>query len=113
MHELAVTENILAIALDQARAAKAIRVVRISLALGEFSGLTDESISLYFDALSENSIAANATLKFRYLPARLACHNCGKLYLASDPSWRCPVCHSQSAELVSGHECYVESIEVE
>lgn len=113
MHEIAVTENILAIALEQARDVKARKIIRINLALGELSGLTDESISLYFDTLSENSIAAQASLSFRYLPAQLACNTCGKLYPACDPSWRCPVCHSQAAELISGHECYVESIEVE
>ncbi len=113
MHEIAVTENILAIALERARAAKASRVICINLTLGEFSGLTDESICFYFDTLSENSIAARAILNFRHVPAQLVCKMCGRIYPASHPAWRCPACRSQAAKLISGRECHVESIEVE
>lgn len=113
MHEIGITENIIAIVLEQAKSARARRITRINVVLGEFSGLTDESISFYFDSLSENSIAANASLNFRHLPVRMACSACGKIYPAGDPLWRCPACRSREAELIGGHECYVESIEVE
>ncbi|MBI2934907.1 MAG: hydrogenase maturation nickel metallochaperone HypA [Chloroflexi bacterium] len=113
MHEIGIIQNILATVLERARAAKASRIVRINLAIGEYSGLTHESISLYFDSFSERSIAARAVLSIRHVPARMVCNACGRIYAASHPSWRCPACRSVAGELISGHECVVEGIEIE
>ena len=62
MHELSVTENIIAIAERHARAAQATRIVSIRLVIGELSSIVDDSIQFYFDHLAANTLAAGATL---------------------------------------------------
>jgi hydrogenase nickel incorporation protein HypA/HybF len=113
MHEIATVQNILDIVLEQAKAARAKRVTHISLALGELSHITDQSISECFAALSENTIASQATLNFRRIPTRLSCKACGNTYSVSKPPWDCPHCHQPASSIVSGDECYVESIIIE
>lgn len=70
MHELALTQSILSIALDEVRRVGGKRVTRISLALSDMPGLTEESVRSCFDLLSKDSIAAGAVLSCRPTPGR-------------------------------------------
>ncbi|MEM5770191.1 MAG: hydrogenase maturation nickel metallochaperone HypA, partial [Bacillota bacterium] len=54
MHEMAVTKNILDIALESAREADNARVMEINLVIGELSSVVDDSVQFYFDALSKD-----------------------------------------------------------
>jgi len=113
MHELSITQNILSIALEKAGEARAARVTRINLALGELSGIASDCVRFYFDFLSKNTIAARADLAFEHRPIELRCHNCRATFSPGKTDWSCPKCHQRKAELVSGRECYIDSIEVE
>ena len=55
MHEFGVTENIVTIALDKAREARASKIGKINLVVGELSGFVPECIKFYFDFLSKDS----------------------------------------------------------
>ncbi|MRR10354.1 hydrogenase maturation nickel metallochaperone HypA, partial [bacterium] len=57
MHELAITESLLTIALDQARAAGAGRIVSIRLKVGELTGYVPEAVETNFRVLSAGTIA--------------------------------------------------------
>jgi len=57
MHELSVTEEILKITLEHARRAKADRVLKVHLVVGDLTGFAGESIQFYFDLLSEGTEA--------------------------------------------------------
>ena len=54
MHELPVTEQIVEIVLDHARKAKAGRVLKINLVIGELSGFVGESIQFYLNLFQRN-----------------------------------------------------------
>ena len=49
MHELAITEEILRIAIEHAERAQAKRVTDINLVVGELSSVVDDSVQFYFD----------------------------------------------------------------
>ncbi len=70
MHELAITQGFLTLALEEAKKAQGRRVTRINLVLGEMSGLKEESVRFCFDLVSKDSIAAGAVLSFGYMPGR-------------------------------------------
>lgn len=112
MHELGITQNILSIALEKAKAVKANRVTKINLTIGELSGIVDECVQFYFNFLSKDTIAAEASLCFRQPPIQLRCRNCTTIFSPNNLDWACPNCREQKVEIVSGRECYVESIEV-
>ncbi len=114
MHELAVTEGILQVALDAARQAGARRICAIDLVIGELSGLVDDSIQFYFDILSRDTAAANAALRFRREPAHVICGDCAGQFAGRPPlAPFCPQCGSFRLRVVGGRELRVESIEVE
>jgi hydrogenase nickel incorporation protein HypA/HybF len=113
MHELSITQSILSIALEQAEAAQANRITKINLVIGELSGIVDECVKFYFDIISKDTIASKANLSFERPPTKLRCRNCDATFSPDNLDWTCPNCREQKIEIVSGRECYVESIEVE
>ena len=113
MHELAVTQNILDIVLSEAKAAQANKVTKISLVIGELSGVVSDCVLFYFDFLKKGNAAEEATIDFRLVPAELRCRDCLTNFNPKDSAWICPNCQNTSLEVISGRECYVESIEVE
>ena len=113
MHELSITQGILSIALEQAEAAQASKIIRINLTIGELSGIVDDCVQFYFELLSRDTIAAEASLAFYQPPTRLRCRNCDTTFSPDDLDWACPNCREQKIEIVSGRECFIDSIEVD
>ena len=113
MHELAITQNMMDIVLEQAEGAGAKEIKRINLVIGEMSGFVEESVQFYFDFISKETIAEGATLYFEMIPATAQCRTCGKRFELKEFDWTCPYCQSNSMEIISGKELFIESIEVE
>ncbi len=113
MHELSITQSILSIALEQAKAAQANKIAKINLTIGELSGIVNEYVEFYFGIISKDTIAAKASLFFHRPPTKLRCRNCATTFSPDNLNWACPNCREQKIEIISGRECYVESIEVE
>ncbi len=113
MHEASITESMLSLALEKAGEAKAVKITRINLVVGELSGVVPECVQFYFDAISKNTIAERAALCFETKPTQIRCRKCQNVFTPANHDWACPKCREISAEIVSGRECYMESIEVE
>ena len=113
MHELSITQSILSLVLEQARAAQAARVTKISLTIGELTGIVDDCVQFYFELLSKDTIAAGASLSFERPDTSLRCRNCDTVFHPENLDWACPDCREQKVEIVSGRECQVNSIEVD
>ena len=114
MHELAITQNVLDIAVEKAREASAARVTGINLVIGDMASVVDDSVQFYFDFVSKETIAAGASLKFQRIPLKLRCRKCGREFgPEAGAPWTCPQCTEWDAEVLAGQEFYIESIEVE
>lgn len=113
MHELAVTQNLLDLALSEAGKVKAKKISRISLVIGEMSGVVDESVRFYFGFLSKGTTAEGATLIFKKKETLARCQNCGREFAVRELNWVCPDCGCMRLEVISGDELFLESMEVE
>jgi hydrogenase nickel incorporation protein HypA/HybF len=113
MHEYSITQSLLSLALEKANEARASRITGINLVIGEMSGIVDECVRTYFDLLSRDTIAAGAGLTFTKTPTKLRCRRCQAVFSPQDHDWSCPDCHEAGIEIISGRECYMESIEVD
>jgi hydrogenase nickel incorporation protein HypA/HybF len=113
MHELAVTESLLDIAVRHATQAGATRVTDLYIVLGQLSSIVDDSVQFYWDMVSEGTLCAGARLHFERIPATLACLDCGTTYALGVELSACPQCGGSHVRVASGEEFRLDSIGVE
>ena len=113
MHELAITQSIFDIVLEQAEKTKARKVSKVNLVIGEMTGIVSDCVQFYFDFISKETLAEGAALSFMMIPPKAQCRGCDKLFELKEFDWTCPYCGGNSLEIIAGKELFVESIEVE
>ena len=113
MHELAVTQSILNVALKHANKANVKRIEDIHIVMGELSTNVDDSVQFYWDIIAGGTLAEGAKLHFRRVPAELQCMACFQKYRPDGNELTCPSCGSVGARIIAGEEFYVESIDVD
>jgi hydrogenase nickel incorporation protein HypA/HybF len=109
MHELAITRSMLNQVLASAQEHGAGRVTSIRLLVGEAAGIVPGCVQFYFDQMKQGTSAQDARLEFRAVPLRLRCPRCGREFSRVEDLCLC----NAGADVVSGEELTVESIEVE
>jgi len=113
MHEVGIMEAALGAVLSQARSRGAQRVHRIVLRIGALSGVDADSLRFAFDAIAAGTIAAEAELEIRDVPAVAHCASCAKDFTAvSGAIFSCPRCRRLSGEVRQGRELELSRIEM-
>jgi len=110
MHEAALAEGILKIALDVAAENNSEKISAVGLKLGEMSGVEVEALKLSFEVFSRETIAQGADLKIIRVPIRAKCNKCGKVFTVSHYNFFCPECDGILI-LQSGRELLVEFVD--
>ncbi|MBM3179212.1 MAG: hydrogenase maturation nickel metallochaperone HypA [Chloroflexi bacterium] len=113
MHELAVTQSILDISLRHAKDAGAKQITGISLVIGEFASIVDDSVQFYWEMIADGTIAQGAQLHFERIRGEMICANCKHSFHPDDIDFVCPNCESPFVQITKGDEFRVDSIDVE
>jgi hydrogenase nickel incorporation protein HypA/HybF len=110
MHEYSIVAELVARAGREA-AARAGRVHRLHVAIGELAGVDVELLRTAFDTFRERSACDGAALEVRSVAAAWRCAACARP-VAPGARLRCPDC-GHPARLVQGDEIVLERIELE
>jgi len=113
VHELSVTQSLVDMVLEEAQKREIKKVTKVTIVIGELTGLESESIQFYFGVLSENTVAEGAELVFKKIKAQFKCGQCGNIFERVNFTFNCHVCGSTGVLVDKGKEFYIESIEVE
>ncbi|MFC1936799.1 hydrogenase maturation nickel metallochaperone HypA [Chloroflexota bacterium] len=113
MHELAITQNILEIALRHADEAQAQKISNLYIVIGQLSSVIDDSVQFYWDIITDGTKAEGAKLHFRRIPTELMCKSCNHKYTPDGKGFSCPECQSIEVYVVSGEEFFLEAIDIE
>lgn len=113
MHELSVTESVLAIAIKHAEQSYAARVTSVNLVIGQLSSIVDESVQFYWDLITEHTLCEGSRLSFNRIPATFHCQDCDFDFNLVNELSACPQCGSVKIVIVTGEEFYLDSIEIE
>jgi len=98
---------------EHAEKASAERVTDLHIVIGDLASMVDDSIQFYWDIIARGTLAEQATLHFRRVPAELQCNTCSTRYQPTDKELICPNCHGIGAKIIAGEEFFLESIDVE
>lgn len=112
MHELALLGNMMEVALGYASRQGAQRIHRITLQVGEMSGVVPEALEFAFEIVTEDTIAAGAQLELKRMPAVCFCPACAREFRPADVVFACPDCGALDVETRAGRELILESLEV-
>jgi len=110
VHELSLSSAIVDTVL---RHAAGRRVTVVSLRVGRLRQVVPDTLAFYFGIVARDTLCAGARLEQELVPAALACRECAHSWeMDALPAFRCPRCGG-AADVVSGNELEVESIDVE
>lgn len=113
MHERAVTESLLEIAMRHATKAGAQRITDLYLVVGQLSSIVDESVQFYWDIIADGTPAKGARLHFKRIPVELSCLECENSFTPGQDDFACPQCGSSHIKIMAGDEFYLEAINIE
>ena len=112
MHEVPIVRGIVTAALEAAEQQPVGRIVGISVVLGRFSHISEESLRFNLEVLSKGTRVEGAQVTVRTEPAQMTCWDCGATN-PGGPEPVCPACGSARVEVAGGSQCYLESIDVD
>lgn len=112
MHEFAIMQSTLDLALKQAAAAGAREIHELRLRVGRLSGVVPEALSFAFEALRPGTLAAAACLEIESIAAAMWCEHCRREFESPEFLCECPYCGMISRELRRGREMELVSMEI-
>ncbi len=114
MHELSIAQSLIQQANACASEHGAARVLRLNLRIGRLSGVTQRALLFCFALAAEETLCAGAELAIEEVPIRAMCPQCNESKVIGE-SYRfiCPDCHSPTAQLLTGQELELVSIEID
>jgi hydrogenase nickel incorporation protein HypA/HybF len=109
MHEMGITQSIVAIVAEQAGARK---VRRVTLEIGKLSPIMPDAVRFCFDVVAQGTVLGGAALDIIEIPGRARCLDCGGEVALTDIVGRCG-CGSRKLERLAGEELNIKSMELE
>ncbi len=108
MHELAITESVVAAVAQRVPGAK---VTSVRLEIGAMSGVVADSVKFCFDLVTEGTNLEGATLDVIEPAAWCLCRTCGAEFAPDWPILLC-ACGSADVAVLSGQDLRILSVEV-
>jgi hydrogenase nickel incorporation protein HypA/HybF len=112
MHEMALTESVVEMALEETRKAGATRIRRIVLDIGRLSAVEPDAMTFCFAAVSSGTAAAGATLEICEIDGEGWCVDCGKTVPLVERFGPCPDCGGFKVQMTAGDQMMIRELEV-
>lgn len=111
MHEYSIVQALLERIESEATARGATGVHRVSVRIGELSGVDVELFTTAYETFRDRTICQDAVIDVQVVPTRWACEICGGVIARGGPL-RCATCGG-AARLAAGEEIVLDRIELE
>jgi hydrogenase nickel incorporation protein HypA/HybF len=108
MHELGITQEIIALVAERSRGA---RVLRVVVEIGKLSAVLPDAVRFCFDLCSQDTVVEGAVLEILETPGKARCRACGGEVVLERPFGQCG-CGGSDLEWLAGEELRVREIEI-
>lgn len=112
MHELSIATSLMSLITENAQKSDAKSVIKVSIVVGNFSGIVVDSLKFLFDEVKKSTVANDAELVVDEVSATAYCVKCETEFPVGQYEFDCPDC----GELIipsGGKELYLKDMEVE
>jgi hydrogenase nickel incorporation protein HypA/HybF len=106
VHELAITESVVAAVTDRTGDTP---VERVTLEIGRLSGVVADSVLFCFDACTAGTPLAGASLEIVDVPGRAHCRTCDSAFELPDQILLCD-CGSADVAVLAGGELRIKTV---
>lgn len=113
MHELSIAMNIVEIAEENAKMAKATVINEIELDIGSQSGVVIEALEFAMQSAVQGTMLDQAAVKINIIPAQAVCSQCQNKFFIKELFEACPECGNPFCEIIQGKELKVKSLKAE
>ncbi len=113
MHELGITQSIVDIAIKTAREQNAIKVLSVSVEIGELSGVVADAVEFCFEACIQETFLQGCRLIIEQIPGRALCDECGAEVNIDNMTFACSECGSYALQRTQGEELNIKELEIE
>jgi len=111
VHEVSIMMSIMDTAMDVAKQNNAQKITKITVEIGEKSGVVKDALAFAFETVTKETIASQSELEIITIPFKGECLECGHVFL-SDEFLVCDKC-GNFGKILSGKELRIKSIEVD
>ena len=111
MHEVSIIQNVIKIVTDKAIENKFTKVNKVSLKIGQLSGVLPESLNFAFKSCIIGTLLESSILVIEKVRAVANCKDCMQQFPIDHFNKLCPSCNKFSSSIISGYELYVNTIE--
>lgn len=113
MHELSLAHSLIEIATEHARANGSDRVLAVTLRIGALSCVHRSALEFSFELAAKDTPLEGAELRIIDVPIAIYCESCKReVQLPGIQRFRCPHCDVPSADIRSGKELDILTIEL-
>jgi hydrogenase nickel incorporation protein HypA/HybF len=108
MHELGITQEIVALVSERVQGRQ---VRRIVLRIGKLSAVLPDAVRFCFEVCAENTVLEGAELAILETPGTARCRTCGAEVTLLQPFGRC-ACGNSDLEWLTGEELMIQEVEL-
>lgn len=112
MHELALLQELCALANAAANAQGANRIHRLELRVGELGGVDPNALRQAFAVVAATAPWNETKLQLEVVPTRCFCPHCEQAFTPPDVIHACPRCGAISRQVLEGRELELVALEV-
>lgn len=110
MHELSICGSIADIVTRHA-AGRAVKVINVRV--GQLRQVVPDTLVYCWELVSEGTPLAGSRISVEFVPARIECRSCGQSTdIGAVPVFACSACGGFNADVVSGEEFLITSLEL-
>lgn len=113
MHELSLAQELIEQIIEVATHEHAVRVERVVVVIGTYSGVEPEAFEFAFPFAAENTVSEGAELVIEEETPRAVCNTCHFQFVPNLTLLICEKCGSDDVTLQGGREFMIRSIDLE
>ena len=111
MHEIKLTEDMVAILEREVSSPEVKKVKKVHLEVGKLRYIVPEIIMSCFEHVPKSEKLSDAKIEIKELPVTVKCEECEKEQIVGDGMYGCSDCGSEKTSVISGNEFMIKGIE--